>query len=547
MLRMRIEARRGLRVGASVLALVTGFLAVSVDPADARRRYRSSYNPASASIVVDANTGKVLHAENADALRHPASLTKIMTLYLLFEQLEAGRFKLNSPLKVSEEAAEQAPTKLGVKPDQTIDVETAIKAMITRSANDVAVVIAENLAEDEEKFAELMTRKAKSLGMSKTVYKNASGLPDDEQVTTARDQAILGRAIQERFPRHYKYFALRAFEYRGVSIRNHNRLLGRVDGVDGIKTGYTRASGFNLVTSVHRDGRYIVAVVLGGRSGASRDATMHSLISQKIRLASTKRTAPMIAEARDKPESPPALAAAQPRTYAVAAARTAPVKSITVPAPVPPEPIATAAVPPNPVPEPGSTAPIRPVLIKTLTVKPGSVQTAAMAPVHIPAMPRTVEAPKPTVATAPKTIAAPPPPPGAKPGVLGVLPARNAIARVDAPVAPAPPVALPPTVAPAPAVAQAPPAPAASRPQVRSGWVIQVGAYTDEGEAKERLSTVRSKAGRILDKADPFTEPVKRGDKTWYRARFAGFDQSKAEAACKHLKRNDVECMALRN
>jgi D-alanyl-D-alanine carboxypeptidase len=178
-----------------------------------------------------------------------------MTLYMLFEHLEAGKLKLDTPLKVSAHAEDQAPTKLDLENGETILVEEAIKGMVTRSANDAAVVVAEALAESEEEFARLMTRKAHALGMTKTVYKNASGLPNDAQVTTARDQAILGRAIQERFPTYYKYFQTKSFVFRGHTIGNHNRLLGRVEGVDGIKTGYTNASGFNLVTSLRRDKR----------------------------------------------------------------------------------------------------------------------------------------------------------------------------------------------------------------------------------------------------------------------------------------------------
>ncbi len=247
----------------------------------------------------------MLQASNADALRHPASLTKIMTLYLLFERLDAGKIKLDTPLKVSEHAAEQAPTKLGLKPGQTIAVEDAIKAVVTKSANDAAVTIAENLGGDEDEFAKLMTQKARALGMSRTTYVNASGLPDDDQITTARDQALLGRAIQERFPRYYRYFSTEQFVYHGSAMRNHNHLLGVVGGVDGIKTGYTRASGFNLVTSVHRDGRYIVAVVLGGRSAFERDAHMRELINAHIKEASLRRTAPVLAEnaePRDEPQ-----------------------------------------------------------------------------------------------------------------------------------------------------------------------------------------------------------------------------------------------------
>ena len=167
---------------------------------------------------------------------------------------------------------------------------------MTRSANDAAVVIAETIAGDEDDFAKLMTRKARALGMSRTTYRNASGLPDDEQVTTARDQATLGRAIQDRFPRYYRYFSTQAFNYHGQSIRNHNHLLGNVEGVDGIKTGYTRASGFNLVTSMRRGNRHLVGVVMGGRSGGSRDAIMRNLLAENLAKASTQRTVAAITE-----------------------------------------------------------------------------------------------------------------------------------------------------------------------------------------------------------------------------------------------------------
>jgi D-alanyl-D-alanine carboxypeptidase len=277
-----VEASRRLRWGCLSLAAIVTLLTVTTDPADARSRRKrhhvkssqapESYNPPYAAIVVDARSGAVLHQSAADNPRHPASLTKIMTLYLLFERLDSGRITLDTPMDVSEHAASQAPTKLGLKPGSTIRVEDAIKGLVTKSANDAAVVVAETLGGSEEDFARAMTHKAHALGMRNTVYRNASGLPDDEQVTTARDQALLGIAIQERFPKHYRYFSLASFVYRGHAMANHNRLLGRVEGVDGIKTGYTRSSGFNLVTSVKRGARRIVAVVLGGRSGRARDA-----------------------------------------------------------------------------------------------------------------------------------------------------------------------------------------------------------------------------------------------------------------------------------
>ena len=245
---------------------------------------------------MDANSGATLTASNPDASRHPASLTKIMTLYLLFERIENGKMTLDTQMPVSEHASEQAPTKLGLRPGQSIRVEDAIKGIVTRSANDAAVVIAEAIGGDEEDFCKMMTRKARALGMTKTVYVNASGLPDDAQVTTARDQSILGRAIQDRFPRYYHYFSTEAFNYHGQSIRNHNHLLGSVEGVDGIKTGYTRASGFNLVTSIRRGNRHLIGVVMGGHSGGSRDAIMRNLLAENMDKASTRRTVAAITE-----------------------------------------------------------------------------------------------------------------------------------------------------------------------------------------------------------------------------------------------------------
>jgi D-alanyl-D-alanine carboxypeptidase len=301
----------GLRGSGRVALGLVGVFAVTtiaVLPADAKhyranvssherdRDRSSSSSPPYAAIVVDGNSGSVLHSANADELRHPASLTKIMTLYLLFERLDAGKIKLDTQLPVSEHASVQAPTKLGLKPGHTIAVEDAIKGLVTKSANDAAVVIAEALGGSEGDFAELMTRKAHALGMVHTVYRNASGLPNDEQVTTAREQAVLGRAVQERFPRFYRYFSTSSFTYHGETMSNHNHLLGRVEGVDGIKTGYTQASGFNLVTSVHRNNRHIVGVVLGGSSAGARDAKMRSLIEEHIARAATQHTAPLIAE-----------------------------------------------------------------------------------------------------------------------------------------------------------------------------------------------------------------------------------------------------------
>ena len=253
--------------------------------ADKRVVHGPNYHPPYSAIVIDDNSGQVLHDDHADEPRHPASLTKIMTLYLLFEQLETGTLKLDTPLRVSAFASLQPPTKLGLKPNQTVTVEDAIKALVTESANDAAVVVSEAIAGSEVEFAKVMTKKAKALGMMSTTYVNASGLPADEQITTARDQALLGRAIQEHFPSYYHYFATPSFRYHGLEMQNHNALLGQLEGVDGVKTGYTEASGYNLVASVHRKDKHLVAVVLGGTSNGMRNARMRELITRYIPLA----------------------------------------------------------------------------------------------------------------------------------------------------------------------------------------------------------------------------------------------------------------------
>lgn len=252
-------------------------------------------NPKYAGIVVDAKTGKVLYEDNADAQRYPASLTKMMTLYLVFEAMESGKIAKNSRITFSKKAASEPPTKMGIGTGNSITVEQAILSLVTKSANDVSTAIAETLGGSEANFAAMMTTKARQLGMSRTVFRNAHGLPNTEQKTTARDMAKLGIALREHFPQYYSYFSTRSFTFGKQRIGNHNRLLGQVKGVDGIKTGYTRASGFNLVSSVQSNGRSIVAVVLGGTTSRARDAHMADLIKRYLPKASTGRDQQLIA------------------------------------------------------------------------------------------------------------------------------------------------------------------------------------------------------------------------------------------------------------
>ena len=570
MLRTTSASSRALRVCVLGLATITAAVIFTTDTADARRRHRhhhrhhavqQSYNPAFASIIVDANSGATLTATNADGLRFPASLTKIMTLYLLFERLDAGKISLNTEMPVSSHAASQAPTKLGLRPGQTIRVEDAIKGLVTRSANDAAVVIAEFIGGDEDDFAKMMTRKARALGMTRTVYRNASGLPNDDQVTTARDQATLGRAIQERFPRYYRYFATASFNYRGRNIRNHNHLLGKVEGVDGIKTGYTRASGFNLVTNLRRGNRHLVGVVMGGRSGGSRDAIMRNLLAANLEKASGRRTVAAIVE-RSPSEANAAVAEEDARTRPAAPVQVQgaiQVAADTNNAPPPARATAAAAPVPTPVERPvqdpapltngviqnkalaaipGSTEPMKPVRVKTLQVRAGAVRVASAGPTSL--APQAAEANDVSGSVSPRELPVQPPNHGTGQGILGVLPASSV-------AAPPPRHAAVETSHPAPQTVQNQGA-IKTVATAHSGWIVQVGALESESQARERLEAARERARGMLGKADPFTEPVvTRGDKKLYRARFAGLERDQAEAVCKQLKRSDMSCITIRN
>jgi D-alanyl-D-alanine carboxypeptidase len=571
------------RVGFFGLVALTA-AAITTESAQARRHYRhhvsharshdsgDSYSPRYSSIIVDGNSGVTLSATDPDGLRHPASLTKIMTLYLLFERLQAGKMNLDTEMPVSEHAADQDPTKLDLRPGSTIRVEDAIKGLITRSANDAAVVIAEAIGGSEDEFAKMMTRKARALGMNRTVYRNANGLPNDEQVTTARDQATLGRAIQDRFPRYYRYFSTTAFRFRGQTITNHNHLLGSVEGVDGIKTGYTRSSGFNLVTSMHRGNRFLVGVVMGGRSGSSRDAIMRGLLAENLSKAATTRTVAAIterngadaqtevAEAAARPQPAPARVeqetAVSADGWTPPAMRTPPSSRVTAALAQ-----ATAAVPPaqaraeqraepktEPAPltagviqtqpistVPGSSEPMKPVRVKTVHVKAGAMKLASAGPSQ-PA-PAVASAPQPVIPETSSAVMAkaaevtrpepvnpeptrvepvraemPPQPPGhgTGNGVLGVLPAPSAPqAQVQQPVAMA---SVAPQPLPAPVVQPAAQTPQAMPPsttvKVHTGWIVQVGALETEAEAQQRIDMARNSSRGLLNKADAFTEPV---------------------------------------
>ena len=517
---------------ASAACAALALLSLASAPAEARgwRHYHhyaryaarapAAADPAFAAIVVDANAGRTLFAVNENAPRHPASLTKVMTLYLLFEQLDKGAMTLQTEIPVSEHAAAQEPSKLGLEPGDTISVDDAIKAVVTRSANDVAVAIGEAIGGDEPRFADMMTRKAHALGMSRTLYRNASGLPNDEQITTARDLTILARATEERFPRYFKYFSTHEFAYDGEIIGNHNHLLGRVDGVDGIKTGYTRASGFNLLTSVHRDGRSLVAAVLGGRTSAARDAFMEGLIRDHLAQASDRgHTAPMIAEAAAPPAPPVRLA------------------SLAIPAGAIPAPPAQAAAPIEEgdedsaeeaafTPAAGAAKP----LVAPPVIKPAAVAAKPVAPsVLPPAAPVAAR-------SAPVTVAA------ASPQQLGWVKGADPVAK--GPSRDVAPAAAPAAQTKAATTVAAENAPAQTE---HGGWIIQIGISDDAAKANELLARARAQNRGQLAQARPFTEKVAKGEDVFYRARFAGLDSASAETACRSLKKSGFACFAARD
>jgi len=250
--------------------------------------YVSSAHAKYASFIINENTKRIYHNANADTRNYPASLTKIMTLYLVFDALKSKKISMNSKFKVSKRATRQPPSKLNLSAGSNITVKNAILALVTKSANDVATVIAENLGKSERNFAKLMTRKAKKLGMTRTTFRNASGLPNRGQLSTARDMATLGIAIRKNHPKFFKLFKTKSFIYKGIKYTNHNNLLGSYSGTDGIKTGYTNASGFNLVASVERNGQRIIGVVFGGKKARSRDKHMVTLLNKYFKTSLSK-------------------------------------------------------------------------------------------------------------------------------------------------------------------------------------------------------------------------------------------------------------------
>jgi len=465
-----------------------------------------------AALLLDVNSGNILYQSAAEQPRYPASLAKLMTLYLVFERLEQGKLDERSKLKISAHASAAAPSKLDLEPGEEIVVADAVKALITKSANDVAIAFAEHIAGSEERFARLMTEKAQQIGMAATTFRNASGLPDPEQVTTARDMATLALRLMDDFPKRYALFATRTFTYKNETFRNHNTLLFHYQGTDGLKTGYTRASGFNLVASVRRGRKHVVGVVFGGSTAAARNTTMRALLNIGLLKGASEQTRKRTLVAA-VPASSSGPAAGARRAAAATPAGGAPAA-------------ATAAAPKF------DMAQVRPVLVSR--TEPPARGARPAEPTSIAALiERSAREPSPAADEAA-------PSPRAEGAPASAAPALLAPPRL---VRGSPPSSLDEQAV---ALRREAPAPTGATVTSLGGMTIQVGAFPSADEAERRLAWVRQRATAVLARHEAVTQPVQQGEKLFYRARFAGFDGAAAASACKQLRALKVECLILR-
>ncbi|QQR40548.1 D-alanyl-D-alanine carboxypeptidase [Devosia rhizoryzae] len=459
-----------------------------------------------AGIVVDAKSGEILYEDNADSKRYPASVAKVMTLYVLFQELQAGNLSLSSKMTVSRHAASAVPTKLGLRAGSTIAVEDAIKSLVTLSANDMARVIAEHISGSEEKFAERMTATARAMGMSSTTYRNASGLPDGGQTTTVRDQAILGIAIYQHFPNYYEFFQTTSFRYNGKTYGNHNRVLGYMGAVDGIKTGYINAAGSNLLTAARKDNRHIVVVAFGFNSAASRDEKVRQLVANYLPKGRRGDYLQQAMVPQPGRQSTTQFALAQPRKPTFA-----------MPTPMPDFRLAALVAANGSQPQ----------------AQPQVAVAAAIAPAAMPV-------PTPSAAEAVTALAAPT-------QAAPAYPSQDVIGAwlSDTYNLGAPPSALGQTAPSAPLAFDATQTNSVLQATPISGWIVQIGAGPSEDSARSMLSDAAGKVGGLGD----FRSYVERFDKngqTFYRARFVGFgDRDDANAMCSRLKDQNLSCLAM--
>jgi len=480
-----------------------------------------------AALVVDGATGKVLYARNETAERHPASLTKMMTLYLLFDALKAGKITMQTQMPVSWHASVQHPTKLGLRPGQTIDVDTAIRAIVIRSANDAAVVIAEALGGTESHFAELMTERARQIGMKETNFHNASGLPDPLQITTASDLAVLARHLAYDHPQYFSYFGLPGFNYKGAWIPTHDNLIGRYEGADGIKTGYTGASGFNLVSSVTRGTTHIIGVVMGGRTAVRRDLEMVRLLDQTFGQISAN---PALVASRNVPWQQVAQSAPPPA-----------IAGFNLPQVSPNQFAALSPVPQTVQSDDEDAAENVRAPDENFSLIHGEGMPAAK-PAAQPVQ-STPQAKQPAVPPLAAKAAAPAPAirPSARPdGALASEQAalvKTAVNTVDAPK---------PQMRPSLREdAGEGDADVAQTPTPGHNWTIQIGAYADKSMADAQLKTYYGKAQDVLARANKIIAPITSPHgHVLYRARFGLFAEQEAREVCSRLTQRGQTCFA---
>lgn len=497
--RLRWGALIGFLAGIAILA--PSF--ASFDPADAAQRTRKARTTKApkakaaprrpvgptqpgkdAAIVVDGASGHIVFSRNADEPRFPASLTKMMTLYVLFEALDKGSIKLDTQLVTSAYASGVYPTKLGLKPGETIPVELAIKAVAVLSANDASVVVAEGLSGSESRFAERMTAKARAIGMTKTTFQNASGLPNPGQVTTATDMAMLGRRLAYDYPQYYHFFATPSFRYKGRVYNTHDHLLASFSGTDGIKTGYTRASGFNLVTSVVRNDRHLVGVVMGGISVPSRDREMMRILSEGFEYAAKNPNSVVAANVPWRGGRPPF---------------TNPFKSApTVVASNQPNRVAAIVPPAAPAPPPPAT-PETVIPVDVVPAFPEVITLAPLAPTNEPAREITI-----AIAPTPEIIQ------------------NRLIAQGDV----TEPSVLETTAS-------------------IKHWAIQIGAFASAPIAEAQLVAYARQALDVLAFSKRYVVPVESNDgQTLYRARFGMFGENEARDICRRMMEIGQTCFA---
>jgi D-alanyl-D-alanine carboxypeptidase len=488
----RIERPPAGRPGSTLwlaMAIVVGLAAWLATPGDAFAK------PAFSAIAVDAATGSVVYERDIDAPRYPASLTKVMTLYLLFEDMRAGKVSLSSQFTISAHAAAQQPSKLGLKVGRSISVRDAIGALVTKSANDIAVAVAEGLEGSETAFAGRMTRTARAIGMTRTTFRNASGLPDAAQKTTARDMATMGLRIQKEFPKEFRYFSTRSFSYSGRTHRNHNRLLGRVKGIDGIKTGYIRLSGFNLITSIERDGKRMVGVVMGGQTGGARNAYMTRMLDGLYKTAKLQSLRSVAAMAGNPPGY-----VARPGQQAL-----------------------RVKTPPLPRPKPEVPANDEKPTIAAVAASMEATDEAEEAE-------EAEEASEPAVAgEAVTSFQAVVVEPATKSDNLQTS-ATGTIGEAARLVGEA-------------ALNQRPPEIVVTALTVT--WTIQIGAFPTPEGARSRLDAALASGVPVLSGKSAFTMKANVAGDTVYRARLSGFDEKAARLACKELKLKGVSCFPL--